>query len=72
MIVITVDGDVVGNIKEVLGTRILVDRDMARDLYVPIDAIAKVEVNRVALNVRRGEMDEVNRGNPPLAGQAAA
>jgi hypothetical protein len=42
MRVVGFDGEEVGTVKEVRATDILVDRPLARDVYVPIDAIRAI------------------------------
>jgi len=37
-----IDGEDVGRVKEVRATDILVDRSLARDLYVPLEAIQAI------------------------------
>jgi hypothetical protein len=42
MDVVGVDGEEVGRVKEVRATDILVDRPLARDIYVPLEAIQAI------------------------------
>jgi hypothetical protein len=68
MDVVGIDGEAVGTVKEVRTTDILVDRPLARDVYVPIEAIQAIMdatasdavQQRVILTVRAdsvGDMD---------------
>ena len=40
--VVGIDGDEVGTVKEVRATDILVDRPLARDIYVPLEAVQAI------------------------------
>lgn len=51
------DGERVGEVKEIRDTDFLVDRPMARDVYVPFDAVTQVGPD-VRLGVTADEVGE--------------
>lgn len=57
MEVVDVHGEKAGNVKEVRGNDFLVDRPMARDLYIPFDA-AKVEGGKARLRVSSDKIED--------------
>ncbi len=67
MDVIGSDGTAVGKVKEVRSSDFLVDRPLARDVYVPLDACQSTE-GQVRLNVRADEVDNQDWPMPDLFG----
>jgi hypothetical protein len=69
-----VDGEPVGVVKAVRLSDFLVDRPLARDVYVPIDAVQAVVGEtateagraRVILTVAAGRVDDMGWPAPPL------
>jgi hypothetical protein len=57
MDVVGSDGNRVGEVKFVGDSDFLVDRTLARDIYVPYGACQSVEPHRVILRVPAGEVD---------------
>lgn len=72
MDVVGIDGEGVGTVKEVRATDILVDRPLARDVYVPIEAIQAIvdatptdSINpRVVLTVRADSVGDMGWPRP--------
>ena len=70
--VVGTDGEVVGTVKEVRATDFLVDRPLARDVYVPIefvqaiiDATASDPVDpHVVLTIRAASVDDTDWPHP--------
>jgi osmotically-inducible protein OsmY len=65
MKVVGQDGEEVGEVKEIRSNDFLVDRTMARDVYIPFQA-AHVMDDRIRLNVRAGEVDDQGWEMPEL------
>jgi hypothetical protein len=65
MEVIGRDGEHVGEVKEVRANDFLVDRPMARDVYVPFSACQTTR-GQIRLNVRADEVDQQNWEMPDL------
>lgn len=61
------DGDI-GKVKEVHGNEFLVDRPLARDVFVPFHACRDVSGNRIRLNVRDDEVNDQGWRNPDILG----
>lgn len=59
------DNDSVGQVKEVRANDFLVDRSLARDVYVPFSA-ARIVDGRIRLNVEAGEVDNQGWETPEL------
>jgi len=59
MDVVGLDGMMVGRVKEVHSSDFILDREMARDLHVPFDAINSVGSN-VVLNINSEEVSSQN------------
>jgi hypothetical protein len=57
------DKQEIGEVKEIRDNDFLVDRPLARDVYVPFDACYDVSNDRILLNIRA---DEVNDQNWPV------
>ncbi len=66
MKVVGVNGDEVGEIKEIRQGDFLVDRPFARDVYVPLTAIHDVSADRVTLVVPADAIDNMDWENPPV------
>ena len=66
MNVVGTDGERIGQVKEVRGSDFLIDRPMARDVYVPFSACRTVSSNRVVLTIRADEVDNMGWANPEL------
>lgn len=58
-------GQVIGRVKEIRTSDFLVDREMARDLYVPFSAIKSVGV-QVLLNVAHDQVDQQGWDKPTV------
>jgi len=67
MEVIGRSGERVGRVKEVRSSDFLVDRDTARDIYVPMSA-CHMSGGKVQLNIRADEVDSQNWRMPDIAG----
>jgi osmotically-inducible protein OsmY len=61
------DGDI-GSVKEVHNNEFLVDRPLARDVYVPFHACQQVSGDRIRLNVREDEVNDQGWRNPEILG----
>jgi hypothetical protein len=62
------DGDAVGTVKELRDNDFLLDRPLARDLYVPLSAVRSVTSDRVMLSVRDDDFDAQGWETPPIVG----
>jgi hypothetical protein len=60
------DDSRIGEIKEIRQNDFLVDRPMARDVYVPFHACEHVSDDRVRLNIPAGEVNNQGWPNPEL------
>ena len=58
-------GDYVGQVKEVRSEDFLLDRPLARDVYVPFDS-CQVSGNEVHLNILVGQVSDQDWERPPL------
>jgi hypothetical protein len=65
MEVIGTDGKLIGRIKEVRQSDFLIDREMARDIFVPLSAISNVG-EQVMLNVTADTVDLQGWEKPEL------
>jgi hypothetical protein len=61
------DGEYAGEVKELRGADFLLDRPMARDVYVPYEA-SQVRSGQIHLNVPAGEVDNQDWPQPALFG----
>ena len=61
------DGDTIGQVKEVRSNDFLVDRSMARDVYVPLSA-CQMQDGQIRLNIRADEVDNQDWAAPDLFG----
>jgi hypothetical protein len=68
MDVVGSDGEKVGTVKEVRGADFLLDRPLARDLFVPFSAVRTVDGERVLLGVRSEQIDDQRWPNPDYSG----
>jgi hypothetical protein len=64
MDVMSSDNEALGKVREARATHFLLDRPMARDVWVPNNAIADVNSDRVYLSV--ASVDDHGWENPPL------
>ena len=71
MEVIGREGDPVGEVKEVRANDFLVDRSLARDVYIPFSACRMID-GQIQLNIRAGEVDEQDWEMPALFGTETA
>lgn len=62
------DGNRLGQVKEMRGSEFLLDRPMARDVYVPFHAVREVRGDRVMLRQRENEIGDQNWESPALMG----
>lgn len=60
MEVVTLDEELLGQVKEQRPTDFLLDRSMKRDLFVPLGSVEAVEGERVRLGVTSAQVDELN------------
>lgn len=60
------DDQDIGQVKEVRGNDFLVDRALARDIYVPFSAVRSAQDDRVTLNIESSEIDNQGWENPEL------
>jgi hypothetical protein len=72
MDVVGADGEKIGTVKEVHGTDFLLDRPMARDLFVPFGAVRTVDGERVMLAIRSEQIDEQDWSKPSLTGSPSS
>ncbi len=70
MRVVGSDGHEVGTVKEVRTNDFLLNRQMARDIYVPFSAVQNVTADTISLNIPSGQVDNMGWANPPLMGSA--
>ncbi|MDQ3855768.1 MAG: DUF2171 domain-containing protein [Chloroflexota bacterium] len=66
MIVVGSDGGIIGTVKEVRNTDLLVSRSLERDVYVPLNAIHNVIENLVSLNIPAEQVSSMHWPEPPL------
>jgi hypothetical protein len=64
MEVVGSDGKLVGRVKEAGTNTFLVDRPLARDVYVPYEACRSVEPGRVWLQYPATDVDQMGWGKP--------
>ncbi len=57
MIAVGSEGGIVGTVRELRGEDFLVERTLARDIYVPFGAVRTVLEDLVGLDVRSDEVD---------------
>jgi len=70
MRVIASDGHDAGTVKEVRANDFLLNRRVARDIYVPFSAVQNVIGDIVSLNVPAGQVENMGWPNPPMIGGA--
>lgn len=68
MEVCDVEGNRLGDVKDMRGSDFLLDRPMRRDLFVPFTAVREVSGNRVVLRFRDHEIGDQNWESPALLG----
>lgn len=66
MAVLGADGTLVGHVKEVVATYLLIDRSAKRDVYAPFGAIQALRHNQIVLAVPAAQVDEMHWPQPPL------
>ena len=59
------DGGSIGTVHEVRASDFLVNRPLARDVYVPFSAIRSVADGLVMLNIEAYQVDHMGWPNPP-------
>lgn len=58
------DSALIGLVKEVRPSDVLVDRRLARDIYVPLEAIADISGGQVILSITADDVDGMGWANP--------
>lgn len=66
MAVLGADGRLIGRVKEVFASSLLIDRAVQRDIYVPFDAIQTLWHNQVVLAIPTTQVDDMHWPHPPL------
>jgi hypothetical protein len=69
MAVMGSDSKPVGKVKEVRDSDFLLDRKLARDLYVPFDAVSSVDAGQVVLSLKAEDVLYQRWLSPPLFGR---
>jgi hypothetical protein len=67
MEVVDSNGERIGEVKEIREKDFLVDRRMARDVYVPFSAVVKSD-RSIILNVSSAKIDEMDWERAPVMG----
>ncbi len=57
MVAVGSDGGIIGTVREVRGEDFLVERTLARDVYVPLGAVRAIMENLVELDVPADEVE---------------
>lgn len=65
MLVVGADGRLLGRVKTVRSDDFLLDRELARDIYVPLSAVELVGPDLVSLNVPSYDVDQLGWEQPP-------
>lgn len=60
------EGTLVGRVKEVFASYLLIDRAMKRDVYVPFDAVQALWHNQIVLAIPARQVDTMHWPHPPL------
>ena len=68
MEVVGSNGEYLGAVKEIRENDFLVDRSMARDVYVPFSAVAKSDRRTIILNIPSDKMDAMGWERAPVMG----
>jgi hypothetical protein len=68
MEVVGSDGRRIGTVKEVRTSDFLVNRPMARDIYVPFGAIQTISGNTVTLTIPADQVEQMGWAHPPVFG----
>ncbi len=68
MEVVGADGESVGTVKEIHDAAVLVDRPLARDVYVPFYAIDGLRAEQVVISVPHDLVDAMDWPSPPVLG----
>lgn len=66
MDVLGADGRLVGRVKAVVASYLLIDRAVQRDVYVPFEAIQALWHNQVVLAIPTAQVDDMHWPHPPL------
>ena len=66
MAVLGADGRLVGRVKNVFASYLLIDRAVKRDVYIPFDAIRTLRDNQIVLVIPAGLVDDMHWPHPPL------
>jgi hypothetical protein len=66
MAVLGADGRLVGRVKNVFASYLLIDRAVKRDVYVPFAAIQALRHNQIVLIIPAGLVDDMHWPHPPL------
>ncbi len=66
MDVVGKDGNMIGTVKQIRDNDVLVDRSMARDIFVPFSACTKID-NQIHLNVTADKVDNQGWQEPTMA-----
>ncbi len=64
--VVDSNNEYLGTVKEVSGQTFLLDRSMARDVYVPFSAVQNASGQKIVLNIPSVEIDNQGWENPPI------
>ncbi len=72
MVVLGADGGEVGRVKEIGRERFLLDRPMARDLYVPLTVVRHVAGDQVVLDVPADRVDDQGWPKPDIVGEVTS
>jgi hypothetical protein len=68
MQVVGLDGEQIGQVKEVRGEDFLISRPMARDLLVPMRFVQNTHDDQIVLSIPAGQVDGMNWRSPELLG----
>ena len=63
------DGKRIGQVKEIRDNDFLLERSMARDVYVPFAALTRVTMDRATLNVVGDSIDDLHWQSPSRPGE---
>jgi hypothetical protein len=68
MPVVGADTKEIGQVKDVRRSDFLVDRPLARDVYVPMDAVQRVSNDEVVLSVASEDVDQMGWASSEMPG----
>ena len=66
MVVLGADNESVGLVKQVDDTYFLLDRELERDIYMPLELIARVKNKLVVLSITADEVNTREWPQPPI------